>query len=198
MTPIVITIPWWSVVTAMLVAVLAILSRRKVTESWDIVSAQIPFAGLGKVEIRPNNDDIQIAHRAWVELATRKVGVEVDPADDVIVEVYDSWYEVFCRLRELLKDCSASRLRSSDSTRKLVATIVTVLNDGMRPHLTTWQARFRRWYDDAIEKAGADESPQEVQRNYPEYEELMKDLRHVQAGLQSYVRLLQSIATGEK
>lgn len=199
MTPVVIVIPGWSVAAAAACTV-GVIGWRLFSsrEKWDVVSAELSFANIGKVEIRPNHESVQIAHRAWVELATRKAGVPFDTEYDVVVEVYDSWYELFGRLRALARDCPAAKLRSDGDTRKLVFTLTSVLNHGMRPHLTRWQASFRRWYNAAIESASPDRSPQEVQREYPNYDELVSDLKEVQSGLQAYMRLLKQISTGQK
>ncbi len=65
------------------------------------------------------------------------------------------------------------------------------LNEGLRPHLTKWQAKFRRWYDSEV--ASEDHkgrSPQEIQRLYPEYGELVADLRKVN---EEFVRFADSL-----
>jgi len=199
MSPILIVIPGWLVAVAAGCFAVALCWRRwSHHRTWEVVKAELNFANMGKIEIRPNYDDIQIAHRAWVELATRKAGVPFDAKYDVIVELYDSWYDLFGRLRELAKDCPASKIRANEGTRELVDTLTSVLNFGVRPHLTRWQARFRRWYVDALESAPAARSPQEVQRDYLEYGELVADLEAVQLGLQAYMALLKKIATGQE
>ncbi len=51
----------------------------------------------GKIKLRPNFTDRQVAYQIWVELSTRKIGLEIDLAHDVISEVYDSWHKFFWR-----------------------------------------------------------------------------------------------------
>lgn len=194
----VIAIPWWLILGPLLIAIF--LFRKRLggyLRGWEAVSAEINFADLGTVIIKPNHADIQIAHQAWVELATRKAGLPFDSEHDVIVEIYDSWYALFGRLRDLAKECPASKIRTDGNTRQLVATLTQVLNKGMRPHLTRWQARFRRWYATAIEGASHSVTPQEVQRQYPEYDDLVEDLAKVQEGLSRYMELLKQLSTGE-
>ncbi len=72
-------------------------------------------------------------------------GLKIDPDDDVTNEIYNSWYEFFVVTRKLVKDDPAVKVRQ-DSTRKIIQLSIKVLNIGLRPHLTKWQARFRRWY----------------------------------------------------
>jgi hypothetical protein len=87
--------------------------------------------------------------------------------NDVIAEVYDSWYELFGRMRDLVKEIPVQRLRSSPDTRKVVRLMVDAPNNGLRPHLTEWQARFRRWYEAQLETQ-KEATPQDIQRQYPE------------------------------
>lgn len=180
------------------VALAALLYRaaswRRLLQSWEAVEANLRLGGIGSVKIRPNHDDVQVAHRAWVGLATRKAGLPLDRENDVIVEIYDSWYELFGEMRRLAEEFPAQKLRAGDS-RKVVELIVEALNRGLRPHLTRWQARFRRWYDQAA-MANPDMSPQEVQRLYPHYEELVTDLERVNGELLEYIDLLKALATG--
>ncbi len=180
------------------VAVAAFLYRavswRPLLQRWEPVEANLRLGGIGSLKIRPNHDDVQVAHRAWVELATRKAGLPLDRENDVIVEIYDSWYELFGEMRRLAEEFPAQKLRADD-TRKVVDLIVEALNRGLRPHLTRWQARFRRWYDQAA-MANPDMSPQEVQRLYPHYEELVTDLERVNGELLEYIDLLKALATG--
>jgi hypothetical protein len=161
---------------------------------WEAVEANLRLGGIGSLKIRPNHDDVQVAHRAWVELATRKAGLPLDRENDVIVEIYDSWYELFGEMRRLAEEFPAQKLRA-DNSRKVVELIVEALNRGLRPHLTRWQARFRRWYDQAA-MANPDMSPQEVQRLYPHYEELVTDLERVNGELLEYIDLLKALASG--
>ena len=57
------------------------------------------------MHLMPDDEVARIAHQAWAELVTRKAGIQVDD-DDVIVEVYDSWYRLCsvhfgCSLQEV-------------------------------------------------------------------------------------------------
>jgi len=94
--------------------------------------------GIGdqKVKIKPNYQDMQIAYKLWVELSTRKIGLEIDLENDVIKEIYKSWYEFFKLTRELIKEIPVSKIRKDESTKELVRIAIEVLNEGLRPHLT--------------------------------------------------------------
>lgn len=95
--------------------------------------------GLGdqKIKLSPNVTDQQIAYKIWVELSTRKIGIPIDTANDVISEIYDSWFNFFSVTRELIKDVPVQKFRRKD-TEQIVRLSIEVLNQGIRPHLTLW------------------------------------------------------------
>lgn len=169
--------------------------RRRRLPSWSVVEAEVQLGGIGTVKIRPSYEDIQVAHKAWVELVTRKAALLFDKDHDVISEVYDSWYALFQEMRNLTKTIPAEKVRASKDTQELVRLLVDALNKGLRPHLTQWQARFRHWYDDALKK-DSEKSPQEIQREYPQYEELVGDLIKVNKQLVDYADVIRQIAHG--
>lgn len=164
------------------------------SRAWEVVEGEIPFGG-GKLKIRPNNEDVQIAHKVWVELATRKAGLPFDPENDVIADIYGSWYELFREIRSLTKLIPAEKIRLSRDTKEIVQLLLTSLNTGLRPHLTAWHARFRTWYEHARVQDPMS-SPQELQKGFPKYAELVADLQRVNAKLIQYRDLLQKIAHG--
>lgn len=157
-----------------------------------IVDLEIPLGGIGKVRLQPVFEDIQIAHRIWVELATRKAALPIDPEHDVIIEVYNSWYALFGKVRELIASMPAHIVRQEPSTRELIRIATATLNQGLRPHLTQWQARFRNWYGNQVD-ALKSKSPQEVQRDFPEYSALMADMQRVNQQLIQYAEQLQKL-----
>ena len=187
-----------ALVLAGLIAFLVYLRRRRPKcADWSVVDAEVQLGGIGKVKIRPSYEDVQIAHKAWVELVTRKAGLPFDEEHDIISEVYDSWYTLFQEMRSLAKEIPAEKLRNSKDTQELVRLLVDALNLGLRPHLTKWQARFRHWYGTAIEDNG-DKSPQEVQKLYPQYHELVDDLKKVNKQIVEYAAVIKQIAQGDK
>ena len=165
---------------------------RKLSD-FEIDSAEL---GLGdhKVSFRPNDTDRQIAYSIWVELSTRKIGLPIDAEDDVIAEIYDSWYAFFAVTRELIKDIPVSKVRGN-STSKIIDLSVEVLNEGLRPHLTKWQARFRHWYERQMDSK-ADAEPQALQKQFPAYEELVEDMLTVNKRLISYRKKMNELVRG--
>lgn len=162
---------------------------------FEIDGAELGF-GDHKISFKPNDTDRQIAYSIWVELSTRKVGLPIEIEDDVISEVYDSWYSFFAVTRELIKDIPVSKVRG-DSTGKIIDLSIEVLNEGLRPHLTKWQARFRHWYEAQLEKK-EDVSPQDLQKKFPEYDALCADLLAVNNRLIKYRMKMIELVRGTK
>jgi len=72
-----------------------------------------------------------------------------------------------------------------------------VLNQGIRPHLTQWQARFRRWYENQLKQdANADVPPQDIQKKFPQFAELERDLLDVNQRLINYRQKMYEIIKG--
>jgi hypothetical protein len=123
-------------------------------KNFEIDQAEIG-TGTGKIRLKPNMTDRQVAYAIWVELSTRKIGLPIDFEHDVIAEIYDSWYAFFAITRDLVKSIPVNKVRH-DSTQKIIRLSIEVLNEGLRPHLTMWQARFRRWYENELSKTSGD------------------------------------------
>lgn len=159
---------------------------RAVWKDFEIDQTEIGV-GTGKIKLKPNSTDRQVAYAIWVELSTRKIGLPIDFEHDVIIEIYDSWYAFFSITRDLIKSIPVNKLRH-DSTQKIIQLSIEVLNAGIRPHLTEWQARFRRWYENEINKSNNNIviDPQDIQRKFPKYAELAADMMQVNARLIKY------------
>lgn len=154
--------------------------------------------GDSSIKLKYDKKDQEIAYKLWVELSTRKIGLLFDEENDVITEVYNSWYEFFKTARELLKQVPTNRIKYSDELIKLTEGI---LNKGLRPHLTQWQAKYRKWYEIELEKdkqEDTQEAPQDMQKKYPQYELLIADLIETNKRMIEYKDLMKKIAFNEK
>lgn len=205
-----ITLSWWDIQITIniifLLIIIVILSfwyykplKKEIlkNETYEINEAMMGI-GSNRIKIKPNYEDKQIAYKLWVELATRKIGIPIDFEHDVIFELYNSWYEFFRITREMIKEIPVSKIRN-ESTKEIIRTATEVLNVGVRPHLTKWQARFRKWYKTVSNKdENEDLFPQDIQKKFPEYEELIKDMKKVNESLIRYKELLEEMAFGKK
>ena len=162
--------------------------------NFEIDTADIGI-GSHKISFKPNIRDQEIAYKIWVELSTRKIGLPIDLEHDVISEIYDSWYNFFSITRELIKDIPVNKVKNQ-STRKIITLSIDVLNEVLRPHLTTWQARFRRWYDIQLASATDDADPQSIQAKYPKFADLKKDILIVNQRLIRYREKMKELVLG--
>ena len=160
---------------------------------FEINEAEIGI-GNHKIKIKPNDEDLQIAYQLWVELSTRKIGLEIDEENDVIVELYNSWYEFFRVARELMKSIPVRKVRANTSTKEIIELSFKILNESIRPHLTKWQAKYRKWYQNKLEQQDSTQrTPQEIQRSYSEYSALIMDMVRVNKILISYKEMLEKL-----
>lgn len=185
---------WASIAIVILIAGYVVWRWYNANIGWrdfEIDQAEVGV-GTGKLTLRPNMTDRQVAYSIWVELSTRKIGLPIDFENDVIAEIFDSWHTFFTITREMIKSIPVSKVRH-DSTQKIVALSIEILNEGLRPHLTMWQARFRRWYETELSRANKDEAidPQEIQRKYPRWAELKVDTDRVNQHLIAYRKKLE-------
>lgn len=145
-----------------------------------------------KYEIERNSLNLEIAHRIYIELITRKAALPFDENNDIISEIYDSWYQLFKTTREEIKAINGDSLLEKKSSDKLISMATKVLNDGLRPHLTKYQGRYRRWYTSQLDKPeNLDRSPQQIQSAYPELEELINSIKNVNQLLSQYAEELR-------
>ncbi|MDR9827714.1 hypothetical protein RCJ22_19110, partial [Vibrio sp. FNV 38] len=163
--------------------------------STDEITVKEPFTGT-EVKIKANTEDKKIAHKIWTELITRKAAIPFQRDKDVIVEVYDSWHTLFQCVREQISAIPVEKLRGREKVdiEQLIDISTKVLNEGLRPHLTEWQARYRAWYSHAQnEEQNSDLTPQELQRKYPLYDELVSDIESVNSKLAVFAHELKKI-----
>lgn len=189
----------WLIVVISVIAGICMLilrkSRWREIEALDLDETELGI-GSAKVKLKPNYTDRQVAYQIWVELSTRKIGLKVDLAHDVIIDIYDSWHAFFGVTRELIKTVPVNKVTDA-STKTIVDLSIDLLNLGLRPHLTEWQARYRAWYSRQLESAN-DDDPQTIQQRYPHYNELVADLRKVNDRLIAYRRAMYQIVNGSK
>lgn len=194
------TISAW-VLAALIILTVSLLVWRYLAGGFTFKSFEIDQADIGignqKFSFKPNMMDKQVAYAIWVELSTRKIGLPIDFEHDVISEIYESWYGFFAVTRDLVKGIPANKVKR-DSTQKIIRLSIEVLNEGLRPHLTKWQARFRHWYDRELakyDKDGGEEilDPQLIQAKFPKYDELKEDMERVNQALMKYRGKMHSL-----
>lgn len=157
----------------------------------DFAGVDIDSKGCICTHFKINNEDKKIARKMYIELSYRKAGQEIDLNNDVISEIYDSWYSLFKKMRELLSELNSNKHLSQE----LYAIGDSVLEDTLRPHLTKWQARFRKWLKDNEDKYIGVE-PQDIQKKYPKYRDLISDLLRTNKSLIAFTDSLGKLTRG--
>ncbi len=168
--------------------------------NFPLVDLEIEISGSPKAVFKAKRDDsnIYIANRIYIELITRKAAILIDEQTDVISEVYSSWYKLFGIIRDEVKNVPGHYLRSHDSTNALIGLSTKILNDGLRPHLTKYHAVYEKWYIMELAKASSTGlSPQEVQRKFDKYDELIVDMKKVNQILIDYSKELKKLIEGK-
>jgi hypothetical protein len=195
---------WGIIITASIFILLWFLIRflkRKKEIDKDIIPIRLKYKVGGaeiEYEIVRNYQNIEIAHKIYIELITRKAAIEIEEDKDVIVEIYNSWYSLFQITREQLKAIKGKLLRDNNTSKDLVRLLTDILNKGLRPHLTEYQARFRKWYQEQIEnKENVNKSPQEIQKEFKDYDNLIKSMKEVNQVLIEYSIQLKKIIEGK-
>lgn len=179
---------FWSIIilVGLVLIIFLYLIRFKKINVFRLISFSFPKEIRYKnLSIILNRKNKKLAYNIWVELKTRKIALDFDEINDVITEVYDSWYESFKLIREYIKDIGEKSI--NDDLRNIS---LSLINETMRPHLTRFQSRFRKW----IEKKYLGEgSIQDKQKDYPEYQLLIDDLKRVNEECKVYLELLEKI-----
>jgi hypothetical protein len=192
----------WSIYLILLVVISVLIfkimrNRLLFHKNIEIDSAEIGVQGQ-KIRIKPNYTNIDIAYKIWVELNTRKIGLQIDFDNDVISEVYKSWYQFFGITRDLIKGLPATKIRTDKHSKELIELSTRILNEGLRPHLTIWQAKYQKWYQSAlILDENINKSPQQVQKDYPNYQHLINDMNRINNYLIKYKESVHKLAFGE-
>jgi hypothetical protein len=159
------------------------------------VSVGLPF-GLGSRTYDTTPADRIVAWKLYVQLSTRKAALPFDEENDVIGEVYDSLYKLFETTRELLIALPPREFQRENGVASLM---LRVMNDGVRPHLTQWQFKYRKWWEEAVVATeNRSKSPQEIQRQYPYYIALVADLKKTNTELSKFSDELLAIARRSK
>ena len=129
--------------------------------------------------MRQTEEEIKVfAKRIYIELTTRKAGIPIDEEKDVIEEIYNSWYKLFCLIRDEMKILPVSCFKDIENPESIIGITSRILNEILRPHLTEHQARFRKWLEKAKQnKEYKNLTPQELQKKYPDYGVLIKSMK---------------------
>lgn len=195
----------WIIIAAIIALILVVyLLRRFVFKgfNWHEMEVEISGSPSVKFKVERNFENLFIANRIYIELTTRKAAIPIDENNDSIEEIYDSWYKLFGIIRDDIKTVPGKYLKDHDPTKALIGLTRRILNEGLRPHLTEHQARFRSWLENAKEENAKKDiedrlSPQELQKKYPDFENLVTSMKAVNLILTNYANELDKLIKGK-
>ena len=150
-----------------------------------------------------DNSDRQIAYKVLVDIKTRTIAVKIDLDLDNIKVINDSYHSCFLATRELIKEIPVHKLEKEQGLFEL---LTAFLNNLLRPYLTKWGALYSEWYENA-QKENEELTKEdkknyksfiEIQRSFPQYEELTKDLLEVNEKVGAFSTELEKIAFNKK
>ena len=172
---------WFVIAGLILLIVIGYFIVKKLrNNNFPIIEMDVEISGKPKVKFKAKRDDsnIYIANRIYIELITRKAAIPIDEDKDVIYDIYTSWYKLFGIIRDEVKNVPGYYLRSHNPSAALIGLSTKILNDGLRPHLTKYQADFRKWYEEEIKKDSSNGiAPQDIQSEYHDYRALVDDMK---------------------
>lgn len=187
---------WIFIIIIAVIVIILFALRRYYPRFFCLQSMEVEISGTPKMtfKVERNFENLYIANRIYIELTTRKAAIPIDEEHDSIEEIYDSWYHLFGIIRDEIKTVPGKYLKDHDPTKALIGLTRRILNDGLRPHLTEHQARFRSWLAIAKEcPENKDLSPQELQRKYPDYVRLIASMKSVNTILTKYAEELDKL-----
>lgn len=118
------------------------------------------------------------ANRIYIELTTRKAAIPIDENNDLIEEIYNSWYKLFCIIRDEMKTLPIKYFQ--ENFPPAIELAMKILNEVLRPHLTEHQGKFRSWLENARQNSKYKNiTPQELQKKYSNYISLINSMKEV-------------------
>lgn len=191
---------WVVVIVIITIIMLLTIFRKLIFRKlrWHQMEVEISGTPKAVFKVERNEDNLYIANRIYIELTTRKAAIPIDENNDVIEDIYDSWYKLFGIIRDELKALPGKYLKHHDATSALIGISRKILNDALRPHLTEHQAKFRRWIENAKnDPVNASKSPQEIQQLYPDFQNLVSSMKSVNTTLINYATELDNLIKGK-
>lgn len=135
--------------------------------------------------------DIKLAWNIFCELQTRVGIIDFNEEEDIISICFESWYSLFKVVREQLKELKVPIKKSkSMESKNLDQILLSLLNDHMRPFLRKWHFNFKSYWE---KNYGKGKNPIEIQKSFPKYSDLIKDILIMEKKLKEILNALEKI-----
>lgn len=187
-----------AIIFAILIVIYFIKLKFSKWFNWHQMEVEISGSPKLIFKVERNNENLYIANRIYIELTTRKAALPIDENNDIIEEVYNSWYKLFGIIRDEIKSVPGKYLKDHDPTSALIGLTRKILNNAIRPHLTEHQAKFRKWlYEAKKDPQNKTLTPQELQKKYPDFANLVSSMKIVNLTLADYADELNKLIKGK-
>ncbi|NMD25331.1 MAG: hypothetical protein GYA65_14230, partial [Actinobacteria bacterium] len=158
--------------------------------------AKITEVAIGQIRglVKPSDKERQAAFDLFIELASRTTTTPLTPTSGLIREALNSLYAMFAITREVLRThgCDVANSRH-DGNLTLAAIALRVLNEVIRPSLSTWHPELSSWEEKRATE-GAGTTSVEWERAWPQAAECRADLNALRAQIRAYIDSLAQIA----
>lgn len=150
------------------------------------VTVSLPF-GIGSASWQADPTERCAAWELYVELVTRVAVQSLSAEAGTLREALTSLYTLFGSTREILRSAGPSVGASRDSVGGIA---IAVLNNGLRPFLSTWHPLLQEW--EATKAAGV--SVKAHEKAWEREPELRQALESLRQDLEKYANSLADIA----
>lgn len=147
------------------------------------IKMTLPF-NVGDVDFIVNEAQQLAAWKLYIEFETRIVVQQLGDNEGLLREALNSLYKLFQITRDILRDAGP---QIADGPHSLGPITIKMLNKGIRPITAKWHPRLTDWE----QKRPDYKSPSEYEREWPEHDEMRKELSLLQTEMTAYVRMLE-------
>lgn len=156
----------------------------------------VPFAGTSFSLNIAKNDRVA-AWKIYSQIKTRVAAVKFDPDVDSAMAVHDSLYKLFDIIREQITMIPIERIMK-DKSDNTVKFYLSILNDGIRPHLSKWHIPLKQYIENEKIK-NKELSIIEIEKKYPQREELIRSIHDMNERMDSFSeQLLKIVKSGKE
>jgi hypothetical protein len=156
----------------------------------DEVSVSLPF-GIGSAKWKADPTEQNAAWSLYVELVTRIAVQSLSSDQGLLREALNSLYTLFGTTREVLK---SSGPKVGASRHSVGGIAIAVLNNGLRPFMSTWHPVLEEWEAQKPDKV----SKKVHEHNWTEAPRMRQELDELRNDLEQYAIALAKIAGVER
>lgn len=158
---------------------------------------KFPLLFEAEYNLEVDKNDIKVAWNVFCEMQTRVGIVSFKEEEDIIHICFESWYNLFKVVRNNLKDLNIplKKGKTNETTKNLDEILFKLLNDHIRPFLRKWHYEYHSYWETNYT---TDKNPIEVQKKYPNYQELIKDIKLLEKKLKEILDALEIIVRWKK